>query len=154
MQEGVHICNSATLGTAFNAWLTCSFISRIDLTEWRLAKSASEVLRGEVFCSVPDRKHVFWQRLQVEHRYSQILYFHYQMLIPCSNGSGLEKVCSFLSHKLTVGSLNSCWGQLIQIVTSSGKCQNNRNSWNHSCSTSLLSISMHSMFQRDTISHG
>lgn len=42
--DGVHICNPASLSADFNGWLTCSFISWLNLTEWRLAKT-DEVFR-------------------------------------------------------------------------------------------------------------
>lgn len=42
--DGVHICNPTSLSADFNGWLTRSFISWLNLTEWRLAKT-DEVFR-------------------------------------------------------------------------------------------------------------
>lgn len=48
---GVHICNPASLSADFNGWLTHSFISWLNLTEWQLAKTDEVFRRWSVLFS-------------------------------------------------------------------------------------------------------
>lgn len=99
--DGVHICNPASLSGDFNGWLTCSFISWLNLTEGRLAKTDEVFRRWSVLfsgsmtagrnCSWTCKVYIFRVKCPLKH----------------------WKLFWFPLFQ-TAGSLVTCWSQLIQ----------------------------------------